>query len=158
MEEVKTKNKKREWWPIGIGVFYLLFVLSFLLFITFANSQKTELVETNYYEKGIQYQQQIDSIDRTKALHGEIRVTYQKEANRITLHFPDSISKQQVKGAVVFFRPSDEDKDFTLPLTINAAGKQIIPDKQLVSGLWRVKLKWVMSQETYFHEIKLIVP
>ncbi|MDP2038234.1 MAG: FixH family protein, partial [Ignavibacteria bacterium] len=55
-------------WGFGIAVTYILFVVVTLVMVFIFMNQDVSLETENYYSKGIEYQGQIDKINRTQSL------------------------------------------------------------------------------------------
>ena len=65
---MSEKTKKFPAWAVGITLLYSTFVVIMISFLIFTRFQKVNLVSEDYYEKGLQYQQQIEALRRTQAL------------------------------------------------------------------------------------------
>lgn len=103
-------------WGWGIGIFYVIFMLSILSVVFYSTFHKQDLVVENYYEEDLAYQVQIDKIIRTKALKEKPKMSLKKPD--LTIEFPESIVELKPEGKINFFRPSNkgQDKEFDLEL------------------------------------------
>lgn len=153
---IKAENMKqpRRWpaWPLGITIFLALFVLGLVGFLIFAGTQKVEMVTDNYYEKTLEYQAQIDRVNRTKALSEPVLLCYEPAENRYLLRFPALFDPGEISGEVTFYRPNDARADVAFPLQVTADGGQIFSTARLAPGLWRVKVVWAAGGEGYYNE------
>jgi len=155
---MSTTNSKGKGWPIGIAIFYSIFVLLLFSFLLFASVQRTDLVSKNYYEHELQYQQQIDRQKRTNHLKEKPVIEYDKASQTFRLQFPENFEPAQVQGEVTFFRPSDAALDYTVPISLDPAGSQLIKAKSTRKGLWKVKMVWTLDSAGYYHEEIVILP
>ena len=73
---------KIQWnWGKGIAVVYILFVIGTLSFVTFAFTQKVELVSNDYYAQEIDYQNRIEQTERANALEEHVDINYDTNNN-----------------------------------------------------------------------------
>lgn len=139
-------------WGWKIFILYTVFILvtgGMILFTTFINNDK---VVENYYEEETKYQDYIDKVKRTEALH--IKPTISIKENILEIFFPDSLNHSP-NGDVKFFRPDNKMMDFSQSLKIDSLGKQYINLNDLVKGRWEVSLDWQSENLTYI--IKQII-
>ncbi|NUM81480.1 FixH family protein [bacterium] len=137
-------------WGIGIAILYSGFALSMIGFLIFSRFQTVELVAPNYYENEIRYQQHIDMVKRTKALPEPIR--WELKNKSVLLQFPESMKNQSIGGTVTFYRPSNSNGDYVVPIKVDAAAAQSIPIERLFKGLWKMQIRWAADSLTYYHE------
>lgn len=139
-------------WPAGIVITLALF-LGFMSWTWFYyHSQHIDLVSENYYEKQITYQEQIERIQRARALPQPLRLAYAPERRQLEIRFPAFFLPENVRGYVALYRPSDAGMDISMPLGLDREGKQIIPTARFTAGLWRVKISWEADGLGYYHE------
>ncbi len=144
-------------WPLGIGIVVVLFVLSLIVFLVFALNQRVNLVEDDYYEKDLRYQQQIERIQRTRKEAAQPEVRYIKTSRQLYLRFRLKNDPQSLEGTLHIFRPSDSRMDRKIPLKLNAQAIQFINLSDLPPGYWKLKLDWVNGGAEYYHEQDLII-
>ena len=137
-------------WGKKVAVLYIGFVLIVIVMVIFAMTKSTELVSSNYYEKEIKYQDQIDKIKRTSEL-GE-QVIIENAGSYILIKFPKTYNLKDIKGSILFYRPSDEGKDFKLNLEPDTNGEQKIVTNKFVKGVWKVQINWKMNAIEYYNE------
>ncbi len=151
-------KSKKTFWPWGITITYIIFFIALISFFIFSTQQNVDLVSDDYYQKGLEYQQQINLINRTSKLDKSLQWNYNQKTNIVQFIFPQSNESQVIEGNILFFRPSDGSKDkiFTLNLS---AGKNIkdINVKNLARGLWKIKAHWSMNGEGYYNEGILVL-
>lgn len=141
-------------WGTGIVISMLIFMLATTgMMILFIN-QKVDLVTDNYYDKELKFQQQIDKINNTNNLEEKVELKF--DGNLVSVTFPQSYNVLKPEGELFFYRPSDNKKDFKIPLSIDSTGMQVVPVATLEKGFWKVQLHWSMQSLEYFNEISFV--
>jgi hypothetical protein len=142
-------------WGTGIFIFIALFLLANAFVIYKSFQQRNDLVEEEYYPQGLEYQKQIDRFAKANALSGEIQVS--EEPQGLVITYPTDLKGKDIKGEVVFFRPSDENADFRDSIQFDDAMMQRIPVKKLIKGKYIAKFFWKMDGKEYAHECNVRV-
>lgn len=140
---------RRNPWPIAIVVYFLVFGGFLVGFAVWAMRQREELVSADYYEREVRYQQQLDSMNRSQPLAMEPVVTFSPAEQQIVITLP-AAQAQGAIGNVQLYRPSDPRLDRNVPLALDAAGVQRLDAKELLGGLWKVRLKWTVKGQDYY--------
>ena len=142
-------------WGIGIAITYVVFVIATVSVVLFTATIDVNLVTDDYYEKELAFQEEIDKVSRTNKLLEQpvINLT----GKNVYLKFPNSINSSLVEGKINFYRPSDNNLDFTIPISLNEHGEQIISSIKLVEGMWRVYVNWNINDEKFLVEKILMV-
>jgi len=144
-------------WPYAIIGWFLLFGSGMAAWVVVAVRNDPELVRPDYYEQEIAYQKQIDRLNRTASVRGEVSVAYDYSRNQVTLQLPPTHLSTQLKGQIHFYRPSNAKLDFDLPLDLNPAGAQRVSTSKLQAGLWKVRVSWTSGGQEYFHDQSLVL-
>ena len=136
-------------WGTGIFVFLIVFLIACGIFIWFAYSQKLNLVEKDYYEKGAHHTKQMEIEQRS--IHYFNQIYFEEDQYNIIVFFPDQFSDELKSGKILFFRPSDNYRDieFVIKLKNN---KQIINKKDLIQGRYLIKISWESDQVYYIEK------
>lgn len=137
-------------WGTGIFIFIALFLLtcSFVIYKSF--QQKYDLVEEEYYPQGLEYQKQIDRFANANSLVGKIEITAVSDGLIIT--YPKEMKGKEIKGHVIFFRPSDENADFRDSIQFDTNMVQRISLQQIIKGKYIAKFFWTMDGKEFAHE------
>lgn len=142
-------------WPIGLAFGIAAFMLSILGAVIFSFTQNVDLVESDYYQKEVIYEQQIARMQRTHRLEEKPVFKIDRPANQLVLQFPAQFSNLPVTGEIEFFRPSDAALDCIESLELDANLQQKFPIDQFKSGFWKIKLNWTADSLEYYHEQSL---
>ncbi len=141
-------------WGTGIAIFLVLFILSLVAFILFTITLKYDLVESNYYDKDIKYQEHIDKTKRFAELSE--KPTIVEKNGYVFINFPEIYNPSDIKGVLHFYRPSDKNLDFNVKLNIADKNSQVIDMTNKAKGIWIVKLNWSNSETTYYFEEEIL--
>ncbi len=142
-------------WGTGIFIVIVLFLLAVVAFFIYIKTLDINLVEDNYYEKELAFQQRIDKISNTAQLPGKISIS--QGPGTLIIQFPETDSSWIPTGNVLLYRPSDPKKDVTLPLQLDNSQRQAIDISGISKGKWTVKLEWKMGGKEYYFEEGLII-
>jgi hypothetical protein len=142
-------------WGTGIFIVIVIFLIAVIAFFIFINTLDINLVEDNYYEKELVYQERIEKINNTSGLPGKI--DFSIEPGILIIQFPAIDSTLSPAGSVLLYRPSDPKKDLTVPLQLDGSFRQSIDISGISKGKWTVKLEWEMGGKDYYFEEGLIL-
>lgn len=148
-------NKNKFNWGTGILISIIVFMVITIGTVVFLMNQDVDLVASDYYDKGIQHQKQIDRLNRTNSLGDEIQII--PADGFIKLSFPKSFVNRNFEGSVKFYRPSDSKKDFSLPLSLDTSGQQIISTQSIMRGYWKINVNWTKDSIEYYKESSFVI-
>ena len=142
-------------WGTGILITIIVFMIITISTVVFLMNQDVDLVATDYYNKGIQHQEQIDRVNRTNLMDEAVQIN--SENGFVRLIFPKSFTQKNFSGTIQFYRPSDSKKDFSLPISIDTSAQQIVSTQNLEKGYWTVKLNWTQDSVEYYKEHSFVI-
>ena len=133
-------------WGTGIFIFMTLFLLAAAGFIFFASQQSINLVHKNYYEKGVNYTEQMNIDARSVQYKNAIEISNTDKYLTVTIE--KSLSSKIDSGKITMFRPSDYKKDISIP--VRRKTSQInFPKKDLLQGRYILKFSWFSESVEY---------
>ncbi|MBN2668507.1 MAG: FixH family protein [Bacteroidales bacterium] len=139
-------------WGTGIFLFLVVFVLSMASFIIFAVNQDVNLVNKEYYQKGVKFDDEMLRIangkldnEKVSLIQNESEVFF--EIDEDYYHNLDSVKLE-------FYRPSDRRLD--LFFNVNHA-QYSISKNNFKYGRYIVKMTWLKDNHQYKIEQELIV-
>lgn len=137
-------------WGTGIFITIVIFLIGMITLVVISSMQPLNLVTPDYYPKGIDYQQQINKIERTKQL--AVGIQFTQDEKLIYLDFPaiDSINKPA--GKVLVFFPRDNNLDREYNIEVNDSLIQTIPKERMVKGRCIIKIDWSFDGVDYYQE------
>lgn len=130
-------------WGHKLTIGMIGFMLFIVLLVANMLRQRIDLVETDYYGRGMKYQSEINSREGAENL---LKVTYNGSSLIIKPLSPDPC-----KGSIAFYRPSDQDLDFTIPFETQG-NEAVIPLQALARGLWKIRISWNDAQGPHLLE------
>jgi len=140
-------------WGTGIFIAIITFVTAGIIFLIFAFSFDVNLVQEEYYKKGVDYQTEIDAIKRSRNFIDSVK--FNQENDKIIILFSENFNNID-SGLVHFYRPSDRHQD--LRVLLNESNKQIIVEKSnLQNGRYTAAITWYKDGLKYYIETPLIV-
>ncbi len=127
-------------------------MLAMVIFVIKSRSVDHSLVTDNYYEEDIKYQAHMNKVANSQALDTDLAIN-KLPGRQVELKFPDL--KTDISGEVWFYRPNDSSKDFKLDIKPDGEGAFTVDGKDLLPGLWRVKVQWQAGEDKYYKEKEL---
>ncbi len=133
-------------WGKGILVFFIFFLSLCATFIIFSLRQNNDLVTDDYYEKGANYSEQIETRRRSAIYEDSVQILQENQIIQIRLSH--SIVSQADSLRIYFYRSSDKSEDLFIrkeivssPIEINA--------QALVHGRYQVNVSWTSQQQLF---------
>ena len=150
-------KSNRNFWPWAIVLTFVLFISGTVSLVFIACSQKVELVSQNYYEQELQFQGQLDRMNRTSQLAAPTRISYDPARKVIAISLPPEHQGRKVTGHIDLYRPSAAGMDRHLKLQTDERGMQNLDAAQLGAGLWKLRVSWQIDGREYFHEQQMVI-
>jgi len=144
-------------WGVRITVFLICFILLNLYFLYFAVSQKYDLVEDNYYNKTLDYQNKIDKQNKTLTLIDKFEILTTSVPGFLLIKYPSDFRGKLYKGRIEFYRPSDRQKDFSIDALMDDNYNQMFNFETIERGLWIIKVYITVSDIDYYYEEEVII-
>lgn len=129
-------------WGHGIMVALGCFMV-FISSLVFFAGNMGEMVEDNYYEKTINYQDDIDAAKRTNELATQPELIQQ--ANGFLVRFPE----KPESGNIFFLRSNNSEFDVKKKLELNNRLEQLIHAVDLKNGQYEVAIRWVQNGQNF---------
>ena len=150
-------KRGRNPWPIAIIAYFIVFIGAMATWIVYASHQRMDLVRSDYYEKEILFQHQIDAANRARQAGAEVNVAYDFSRQSITVQLPADHQRANASGTIHFYRPSNAKLDHDVQLALDATGAQHMDARSLAPGLWKVHMSWRVNGSEYYLDRSLVV-
>lgn len=140
-------------WGWKITILYTSFVVFMSFLVYKALHQHFDLVTKDYYEKELQYGQQIAAEQDARQSGIALIVCDHDEGLGVKLsgiQDPSGIS-----GQVKLYRPSDARLDKTYQLF--SQDSLMLPARDLTQGVYKVEVSWTSDQKNYFAQKEIYV-
>lgn len=135
-------------WGTGIFIFYSIFAASLFYQVFCSTKYSNDLVEDNYYEKDLAYQQRYEALENSMSLENPLAINQLRDEKMIEIDFPEG--ENVPTGQVRFYRASDETRDLLLPVKIESNGHMLVSTSAFLPGWWKVEVEWEMDGKPYF--------
>ena len=146
----------RNLWPYGIITAFIFFAIGMTTVVTVAVTHPESLVNANYYENEVRFQDQIDSTARAQKAGAAIRCD--TAAKQLVIALPPAQLAQKFSGTVELYRPNAPEQDRKLAFQPLADGTQTLDLSPYATGPWLLKVAWQAGGQDYYLEQKFIVP
>ena len=138
-------------WGWAIVLAFVVFIASILVAVFVASDNPEEMVTTDYYEKGVHKQEEIDQIKNYTDLQGKI--TTQKDEDFFRISFPSDFDGKTIVGDIHFYRPSKEILDFFVDFELDDSTNTVeVPYDKLHIGQWKLIIQWECEGVKYHHK------
>jgi nitrogen fixation protein FixH len=126
-------------WGTGIFLFLTMFILAAIAFTIFAMRQNVNLVHEDYYQKGVNHTEKMNTDARSVAYYNDLKTSLDNDYLRVEL---ESAADFEIdSGRVQLYRPSDSNRDVNFKFDHLDKGLAI-PKKELISGRYILKIYW----------------
>ncbi len=142
-------------WGTKITLVYVGFVMLIVSLVFISATNKSELVAADYYEQELKFQDRIDAIKNEQEL--AVTINYEVLTQFIALNYLTKEIKNDFKGEVLFFRPSDSKKDIEVPLKFDSEGKQMINKSLLSKGMYKMCVYWKNEGKHFYKEAMITI-
>ncbi|WP_431164538.1 FixH family protein [Tenacibaculum halocynthiae] len=143
-------------WGTGIVISIIAF-MSFIMYFVITMSTKQgynhDLVTEKYYQKELDFQQNIEATKNAKRLKNNLTVT--KSKGGLTINFPKDFDYNKIKGKMFLYRPSNKQLDFEIPLSLSDT-YLLVPENRLLGGRWNITISWQYKGKNYLFKEELI--
>lgn len=140
-------------WGKKITILYSAFVLFIIFMVYKASSFTVHLVTEDYYQEELAYQEHIEQLKNSNALKRPLQIDYQPRASVININYPMT----GVQGKVKLYRPSNGRLDKDFEVETDEQNQQAISTAGLLSGLWKVQVKWQGDGQQFFSEQNVVI-
>lgn len=132
---------------IGMGIFMSFIIVLVVLMMT---SKNDDLVDSDYYQKGINYNEEYNrkanvkkdlATPEVKISGGEMIITFKKEA----------------EGNLRLIRTADVKLDRKQVLKTDSLLQVQVPIEGIASGLWKLHLAWTSDGVAYLYEKEVML-
>lgn len=131
----------------------MLCFMSFIivLAVLMINSKTDALVDTDYYEKGLDYDKDYSRKEQVKSDNAAPSIN-------ITPDYIVLLFKNKAKGDIKLVRNADQKMDKRMSIQTDSAKEVKIPLKGIEKGQWRLIISWMSDEKAYLNEQEVIIP
>ena len=121
-------------WGTGIVITiiaFMSFIMYFVISMSTGDNYNHDLVTEKYYQKELEFQENIDATRNAKDLKENIEV--ERVLEGLKIYFPTEFNPSCIEGKVFLYRPSNKQLDFEIPISISKT-YLLVPEKRLLGG------------------------
>lgn len=136
-------------WGTGIVIafaIFISFILYFVISVQTNSKYDNELVVEEYYKHDAKFGDEMARIQDAEDLAQKPVIANTSEG--ITIVFPEVFIPKNIKGKVVFYRPSNKNFDFEVPISISGPSLSV-PKERLIGGRWNINMEWQYEGKQY---------
>lgn len=136
-------------WGTGIVIAFAVFITFILYFVFTVQSNSkydNELVVEEYYKHDAKFGDEMVRIQDAQDLAQKPIITNAPEG--IAIVFPEVYTPKNIKGKVVFYRPSNKKFDFEVPISLSGSSLKV-PKEKLLGGRWNINMEWQYEGKQY---------
>ena len=124
--------------------------------LAFQNDEKEKRAEELGVEKKeLVFQNRINETNNSNSLVENIN--HSVDAKGVQLNFPKQFADKKITGEILFFRPSDNTKDFKEKIDLNN-NQQFINKEKLSRGMYKMQISWIAEEKKYYNEETIVIP
>jgi hypothetical protein len=139
---------KIKWnWGTKLTIVIVMFMLLILSFVYRSFQRDVNLVEKDYYPKGLAYQQRIE--EQKQGRHFEHQVSVVQKEGKVIVNLPQMIPDS---GMVLFFRPSSRKEDIRKSMPHDTIQQIVFEANKFKQGRYILKLYWEQDAKKYYIE------
>jgi hypothetical protein len=134
-------------WGTGIVIAiisFMAFIMYFVITMSTDNNYSHDLVTEKYYQKELNFQDEIDAVKNTLLLKDKVKIIRTEKG--LEIEFPKYFISKEIKGKVFLYRPSNKQLDFEIPISNTYL---LVPEKRLVDGRWNIDVSWKYKNKAY---------
>jgi hypothetical protein len=137
-------------WGWRITIVYRLFALTMIGAVIYSTTLDVNLVEEDYYEKEVNYQQVINK--KENALRDSATFNVAVVGDSVVIHFPTAVAQ----GKIYFIRAADVNNDKKFDLKV-LNGKQAFSKDLFKAGSYNLQIDWKGESADYYWEEKITI-
>jgi regulatory protein YycI of two-component signal transduction system YycFG len=139
-------------WGKGITLFIIAFIATMLFMVYIAFKQSNEMIEDNYYDREVKYQEIIDAKKNLEPLMNQFILA--DSSQFIWLQLPAAASRDIKNGQLRMIKMDRASADNTLKIS---QAETKIDKSAFLKGTYHIKLNWDSDGKTYFYEGDLMI-
>lgn len=131
---------------IGMALFMSFIITLAVLMI---RSDSDDLVDVNYYEKGIEYDKDYERKSQLIKDNAEPEISVNDNLK--------IVFKGPAKGNIRFIHPSDKTMDSTMNFNSGTTNQTELPLKNFRKGHWNISLEWESNGKAYLYNKNITI-
>lgn len=139
MERNMNIRKPRSFWPYAIILFFMFIIGLNVTFLALAAGGYTGILETQPYEKGLTYEDELKKLKTFE--HLNIKLSIEPSPLRVLLKDEKGTPAYGYRVHFSGKRSNSRKEDFEIEMTEQAPGEYSAPGRLLTPGLWFLEME-----------------
>lgn len=136
-------------WGKGIVIAIVLFISYIMFMVVTMIRTSNDLVEENYYEEGVKFEQKIQAIKNSKAIKDDIKISVDNQF--LSIEFPEIVRMDSVvNGVIHLYRPENGKLDKHFSFSKDAGNTQLISKEKIEEGYYNLLLSWKTADSEFY--------
>lgn len=142
-------------WGHKILIVIILFLISMTGMVIYAVMQTNEMIDDQYYQKELIYQEVIDAKKNLLDITSINLISQTLQEVVITL--PPGTFEDLEKGHIELLRNDAASNDVHMDMVINGSNRSIFPKEKLIKGLYKARIQWSNGGKPFYKEESVFV-
>ena len=142
-------------WGHKIAIVIVIFLVGMLSMVYFALQQTNEMIDDQYYQKEMTYQQVIDAQQNLQDISDDNLVSQTMYEMVFTL--PTGTYEKLEKGNIELIRNDSKSKDVQLAIVPNGSNRRVISKSTLSKGVYKARIRWTSDKREFYKEESVYV-
>ena len=142
-------------WGHKLTIFIVVFLVVMLGMVFYASMQTNEMVDDNYYQKELEYQDVIDA--RQNLVDVSTNNLVGQTLLEVVITLPPGTFESLESGNIELLRNDSKGKDVQLAIEPNGSNRRTIPKSSLLKGMYKARIKWKNGGKEFYKEESVFV-
>ena len=139
-------------WGHKLVFFTAIFMVFIITMVYQISAQKIDLVDQNYYERGVMYQQDINKYKASSEVPHEVSFQTAQQTLRFQVSGPERFG-----GTLILYRVDDAALDLEVPFQLGEQGEFSYATTGLKKGPWKATFEWTFHGKLRAAEKQFVV-
>ena len=138
-------------WGHKLAIAMTLFIGFIVTMGIIMGTSTDSIEESNYYEKGLHYDNQIEKEKNTRALSEKPVIRFDNSSHSLVIVRPIELKMQQT--SLLLYKPNAKSKDLDVDISELEVDNEVrIPMSDMPNGKWIAKFNWSDGERAYYLE------
>lgn len=142
-------------WGHKLTIFIILFLVVMLGMVFYATMQTNEMIDDNYYQKELEYQDVIDA--KQNLVNISTNNLISQTFLEVVITLPPGTFEKLEKGNIELLRNDSKANDVQLEIEPNGSNRRTIPKSSLLKGMYKSRIKWTNDGKEFYKEESVFV-
>ena len=142
-------------WGHKRTIVIIVFLIVMLGMVLYVSMQRNEMIDDNYYQNEMEYQQIIDA--KQNLLNVSTNNLVNQTFLEVVITLPPGTFEKLESGNIELLRKDSKGKDVQLTIVPNGSNRRTIPKTSLLKGMYKSRIKWKNDGKAFYKEESVFV-